>query len=94
MSFFSPPCVRMCEILRSSPPAKCIDIVTGIRHLPYEERLQRRRLQADLVIAFKIFTGLLGVDPNLPYRPPIRRGFRGYSKVRAIAEGEDREILE
>ncbi len=31
-------------------------LVTGMRHLPYEERLQRRRLRADLITAFKIFT--------------------------------------
>ncbi len=41
-------------------------LITGMRHLPYEERLQRlglhsllrRRLQADLITAFKIFKGL------------------------------------
>ncbi len=44
--------------------------VTGMRHLPFEERLQRlglhslqrRRLRDDLISAFKIFRGL---DPNL-----------------------------
>ncbi len=46
-------------------------LVTGIRHLAYEEKLQwldlrflqRRRLWADRVTAFKIFTGILDVHP-------------------------------
>ncbi len=58
-----------------------------MRHLPYEERLQRlglhslqqrRRLQADLITAFKIFTGLLDIDPNLFFPLPARRGLRGH----------------
>ncbi len=61
-------------------------LVTGMRHLPYEGRLQRlgrhslqrRRLQADLITAFKIFTGLLDIDPNLLFIPPTRRGLRGH----------------
>ncbi len=48
-----------------------------MRHLPYEERLQRlgfhslqrRRLRADLITAFKVFTGLLDIDPNF-FNPP------------------------
>ncbi len=60
--------------------------VAGIRHLPYEERLepvglhslQRRRLRADLITAFKIFTGLLDVDPNFRFLPPTRRGLGGH----------------
>ncbi len=43
-----------------------------MRHLPNEERLQRRRLQADLITALKIFTGLLDIDPNLFFLPPAR----------------------
>ncbi len=47
-------------------------LVIGMRHLPYEERLQlldlhalqRRQLRADLMSAFKIFKGLSDVDPN------------------------------
>ncbi len=46
-------------------------LVSGMRHLPYEERLQRRRLRADLVTAFKIFKGLLDIDPNLFYFLPL-----------------------
>ncbi len=53
-------------------------LVTGVRHLPYEERLQRRRLRADLITGFKIFKGLLDIDPNLFFLPPARRGLRGH----------------
>ncbi len=61
-------------------------LVTGMRHLPYEERLQRlglhslqrRRLRADLVTAFNIFKCLLDIDPNLIFLPPARRGLRGH----------------
>ncbi len=38
--------------------------------IPYEEGLQRQRLRVDLVTAFKIFTGLLGVGPNLFFPSP------------------------
>ncbi len=61
-------------------------LVTGMRHLPYEKRLQRlglyslqrRRLRDDLITAFKIFKGLLDIDPNLFCLPPARRGLRGH----------------
>ncbi len=54
-------------------------LVTGMRHLPYEERLlqlglhslQRRRLRADLITAFKVFKGLLDIDPNLVFLPAL-----------------------
>ncbi len=57
-----------------------------MRHLPYEERLQRlglhslqrRRLRDDLITPFKIFTGLLDIDPNLFFLPPARRDLRGH----------------
>ncbi len=47
-------------------------LVIGMRHLPYEERLQllglhalqRRQLRADLMSAINIFKGLLDIDPN------------------------------
>ncbi len=38
-------------------------LVTGMRHLPYTGRLQR--------------LGLLGIDPNLFFLSPARRGLRG-----------------
>ncbi len=53
-------------------------LITGMRHLPYEERLQRRRLRADLITTFKIFTCLSDIDPNLFFFPPARRGLRGH----------------
>ncbi len=70
-------------------------LVTGMRNLPYEERLQRlglhslqqRRLRDDLITAFKIFKGLLDIDPNLFFLPPARRGLRGHA-----AEGEGRHF--
>ncbi len=43
-------------------------LVAGMRHLPYEERLQRRRqLRADLITA-------LDIDPNLVFLLLARRG--------------------
>ncbi len=69
-------------------------LLTGMRNLPYEERLQRlglhflprRRLRAYLITAFKIFKGILDNDLKLFFLPPARRGLRGtpsrYSKVR------------
>ncbi len=82
-------------------------------HLPHEERLQRlglhslqrRQLRADLIIAFKIFKGLLGIDPNLFFLPPARHGLRGHPfkvlqgashrlKARVGIFGEGCEILE
>ncbi len=69
-------------------------LVTGIRHLPYEARLQRRRLWADLISAFKIFTGLFNIDPNLLFLPPARRGLGGLPyKVRQGASYSRRRGL-
>ncbi len=63
-------------------------LVSGIRHLPYEEGLQRLGLHS----TFKIFTGLLGVDFNLFFSLPLVAALEGiptsYSKVRATAGGE------
>ncbi len=62
-------------------------LVAGIRHLPYEQRLrrlglhslQRQRVRTDLITAFKVCTGLLGIDQNLFFfLPPTRRGLRGH----------------
>ncbi len=49
-----------------------------MRHLPYEETPQRLGLQADLITAFKIFAGLLDIDPNFFFLPPAGRGLRGH----------------
>ncbi len=54
-------------------------LVAGIRHLLYEERLQRRRFRA----AFFSFP----LDATQEGTPT------SYSKVRAIAEGEGRPFL-
>ncbi len=62
-------------------------LVTGLRRLPYEERLQwlglnslqRRRLRTGLITAFKIFKGLLDIDPNLFFLTSVRRDRRGYT---------------
>ncbi len=59
-------------------------LVTGMRHLRYEERLQRlglyslqrRRPPVDLITAFKIFTDFLDIDPNLFFLPLARRGLK------------------
>ncbi len=61
-------------------------LVTSMCHLPYGEKLQRlglhplqqRRLRDDLITAFKIFKGLLDIDPNLFFLPPARRGLRAH----------------
>ncbi len=61
-------------------------MVTGMRHLPYEERLQRlglhslqrRRFRYDLITTIQIFKGLLDIDPNLFFLPPTRHGLRGH----------------
>ncbi len=80
-------------------------LVPSIRHLLYEEKLQRlglhslqrRRLRSDLITAFKIFTGLLDVDPNFFFALPLDAALEGTttrsSKVRATAEGEGRPVL-
>ncbi len=68
-------------------------LVTSIRHLPYKERLQWRRLRADLITAFMIFTGL-NIDSNLLFLPPTRRGLRGhYYKVVQGASLRRRRVL-
>ncbi len=83
-----------------------------MRHLPYEERLQRlglhslqrRRLRDDLITAFKIFKGLLDIDPNFfpssrstwPKRAPLQGTSRCEQppKERVGIFGEGCEILE
>ncbi len=71
----------------------------------YEERLQRRRIRADLITALKIFTGPLDVDPNLffpsyrstrPKRAPLQGTPRCEPppKEKVGIFGEGCEILE
>ncbi len=76
-------------------------LVTGIRHLPYEKRLQRRRLRTDLITAFKIFTCLLGTirtpsHSTRPKRAPLQGTPRCGPplKERVVIFGEGCEILE
>ncbi len=57
----------------------------GLRYVPCEERLrqlnlfslERRRLRADLIPAFKIFKGEVDLNPS-DFRPP-RAGLRGHT---------------
>ncbi len=85
-------------------PACSPNLVAGIKHL---ERIQSlaTRLRDDLIAAFKIFKGLLDIDPNLFFLPPARRGLRGHPlqgtprcepppKERVGIFGEGCEILE
>ncbi len=53
-------------------------LVRGLRHMPYVKRLrqfnfslERRRLRADLILAFKIFKGEVDLNPSdFFHRPP------------------------
>ncbi len=85
-------------------------LVTDMRHLPYEERLQRlglhslqrRRLRDDLQDTdSKIFKGLLDIDPNLFFFPPTRHSpLQGTARCEPLPKervdifGEGCEILE
>ncbi len=54
-------------------------LVTGHHHVPHEERLQqlclhplhRQLVWVDLIVVFKIFTGLLDMDPSIFFFLPI-----------------------
>ncbi len=75
-------------------------LVTGTRHLSYEERLQRlglhslqrRQLRADLITAFKIFKGFWILIQTCFSFLPLDAAYEGtpsrYSKVGATAKGE------
>ncbi len=62
-------------------------LVTGLRHVPYEDRLRqlnlfslkRRRLRADLILACKIFKGEVDLNPSEFYLRPPRAGLRGHT---------------
>ncbi len=62
-------------------------LVSGLRHVPYEERLrqlnifslERRRLRAGLILAFKIFKGEIDLNPPDFNLLPPRAGLRGHT---------------
>ncbi len=59
----------------------------GLRHVPFEERLrqlnlfllERKRLRADLILAFKIFKGEVYFNPSEFFLRPPRAGLRGHT---------------
>ncbi len=61
-------------------------LVRGLRRVPYEERLrqlnlfslERRRLQAALILAFTIFKGEVDLNPSEFFFRPPRAGLRGH----------------
>ncbi len=61
-------------------------LVRGFRQVPYNERLrqlnlislERRRLRADFILAFKIFKGEVDLSPSDLFLRPLRGGLRGH----------------
>ncbi len=59
----------------------------GLLHVLYEEglrqlnlfALERRRLRADLILAFKIFNGEIDLNPSDFFLRPPRAGLRGHT---------------
>ncbi len=70
---------------------ECVPIAgrmpTTLRHVPYEKRLrqlnlfwlERRRLRADLILAFNICKGELDLNPYEFFFLPPRVGLRGHT---------------
>ncbi len=62
-------------------------LVRGLRHVPYEDMLrqlnlfsvERRRLRADLMLAFKIFKGEVDLNPSEFCLRPPRVGVLGHT---------------
>ncbi len=74
-------------------------LVRGLRHMLYEERLrqlnpfslERRRLRADLILAFKIFKDEVDLNPSELFLRPPRAGLRGhtdYCKDQAVFDAK------
>ncbi len=68
-------------------------LVSGIRYFPKEEILEpafpaTKTNQIDLIIGFKIFTGLLGMDPSLLFR----RG-KNHRRWKGLTFRRGREVL-
>ncbi len=53
--------------VKTAPPLRRETVATGPSFL-----------RADLITAFKVFTGLLDIDPNLFFLPHTRRSLRGH----------------
>ncbi len=59
----------------------------GLRHVPYEEMhrqlnlfsKERRRLRADIILAFKVFIGEVDISPSDLFLRPLRAGLRGHT---------------